>query len=49
MSNKENKSVETGTSDLPSSCAPVMDEETKKVNEMLKNRLRKYIQKLDGM
>lgn len=49
MSNKENKSVETGTNDLPGASEPVIDEETKKVNEMLKNRLRKYIKKLDGM
>lgn len=50
MASKENKSVETGTSDLPGpSALPVINEEEKKVNDMLKNRLRKYIKKLDGM
>lgn len=45
---KENKSVETLTSDLNAENTPVVNEEEKKVNEMLKNRLRKYIKKLDG-
>lgn len=47
--NKENKSVETITSDLPeASVSHEINEEEKKVNEILKNRLRKYIKKLDG-
>ncbi|XP_026499887.1 serine/threonine-protein phosphatase 2A regulatory subunit B'' subunit gamma-like [Vanessa tameamea] len=44
--NKENKSVETITSDLLETNI-VINEEQKRVNEMLKNRLRKYIKKLD--
>lgn len=47
MSNiKESKSVETLTTDL--SISTGISEEDKKLNEILKNRLRKYIKKLDG-
>ncbi|CAH2231728.1 jg14310 [Pararge aegeria aegeria] len=47
MSNKENKSVETITNDTPVEKNLVTDAKQKKVNEMLKNRLRKFIKKLD--
>ncbi|CAG9570662.1 unnamed protein product [Danaus chrysippus] len=46
MSNiKESKSVETLTTDI--STTNGISEEDKKLNEILKNRLRKYIKKLD--
>lgn len=44
--NKDNKSIETNNNSTGYMIEAINKD--KKVNEMLKNRLRKYIKKLDG-